>query len=521
MKLEMGWLSAALPTRVAAPEEASSADRTTVERRARASASGTVWSDDRIWLLAALAVATLIVYGSLVPFDLKWTDGLTLRGLLAQLQFTPWSLVSPTDLLVNIAVGAPLGFFLMGALRGGRRRGGVATLTTVLVVGCISALVGLGVELLQVLSPTRRNSWNDIWAQTFGATLGAMVWLVTGRAVIQWLRDLAGERTAWMFAVRLLQLYLPIYLLIQLTPFDSGRAAELATKFSGDALIPSAPAADSTFVVLFNLAGSALLTVPVGGLAVLGWVSVGARRPVAWAVLLGVMVVLTVGVAQEVVWRQASVNELLVGTLGITLGVAAATALPGAGATNPIGQSRRPVHRWFLAAAAVWMLILVAHSWYPFDFALTAGVVTRRLTRISLAPFGFYYWYAAYIVDPLAAVHETVVTFVMAVPLGSLLRLSRPVAGEPHIRRLQNVATIGVAIAVLLVIELGQTFLPTRFPDVTDLLIGAIGAVAGSATASVFACRPSTTVHRISPLHQLRVTRWPMNGEQCGGNTSE
>ena len=49
------------------------------------------WSDERICLLAALPVAALILYSSLVPFDLRWSEGLNLRGWLAQLQFTPYS----------------------------------------------------------------------------------------------------------------------------------------------------------------------------------------------------------------------------------------------------------------------------------------------------------------------------------------------------------------------------------------------------------------------------------------------
>src|SRR4029450_790719 len=68
-------------------------------------------------------------------------------------------------------------------------------------------------------------------------------------------------------------------------------------------------------------------------------------------------------------------------------------------------------------------------------------------------------------------------------------RLAWPIAGERRIRRLQTVATIGVATIVLAGIEVGQTFLPMRFPDVTDLLIGTIGAMAGIATVTAFACR--------------------------------
>ena len=454
-------------------------------------------SDKRICVLGTLVVATLTVYGSLVPFDLSWSEGLDPRGWLAELRFTPWSHVSPTDLLVNIAVGVPLGFVLMGALRAGGRRSAVGAAVAVLVIGCISTVLGVAVELLQVLSPTRQGSWDDVFAQALGACVGALAWTFAGRAVLQCLRDLASERASCTFAARLLQLYLPIYLLVQLTPFDSGRAAELATKYNGDALLPSAHSVESTFVVWLSLAGNGLLTIPIGCLAVLGWVRKGARCPVGWAVPLGVSIVMTVGIAQQIVWRNTRVSELLTGSLGIMIGAAAAAVLlrSHARVRKPLGDPRR-LHGWFLVAAAAWTLVLVGYSWYPFDFELTSEIVRRRLTRISQVPFYFYYWYAAYVVNPLEAVHETVLNFLLAVPLGSLVRLAWPVAVEPGIRRRQNVAAIGVAIIVLLGIELGQMFLPTRFPDVTNVLIGAIGAMAGTMTLTAFACRQWTNTRR-------------------------
>ena len=413
--------------------------------------------------------------------------------------------MSATDLLVNIAVGIPLGFVLMGALRAGRRRRAAGAAVAMLVVTCFSAMLGAVLELLQVLSPTRQSSWNDVSSQTIGACVGALAWTLVGRAVIQWLRDAGNERAPGAFAARLLQLYLPVYLLVRLTPFDSGRAVELAAKYreGGVALMPFTQSVDSTFVMLLNLAGNALLTVPIGALAVLGWGRRGTRRPVGWALLLGLSMVLAAEIAEAFVWRRhADVSELLVGTLGVMIGVAAASAFPRSHVRNRVGLSRL-AHSWVLMAAGVWTVVLAVHSWYPFDFEVTSEIVRERLFRISLVPFGFYYWYATYVVNPLQAVHETLLTFVLAVPLGILLRLAWPIAGERRIRRLQTVATIGVATIVLVGIEFGQTFLPMRFPDVTDLLIGTIGAMAGIATVTAFASR-------VGPGRCMMLLREPM-----------
>jgi glycopeptide antibiotics resistance protein len=436
------------------------------------------WSDERICLAGVLAVATSIVYGSLVPFDFKHPADLGPGGWLTQIEFASWSLVSATDVLVNIAAGAALGFVVMGLIRTHQRAGRLAVLTAVIIVGGMAAILGGSVELLQALSPTRRSSWNDVLAQAVGACTGAVVWLVAGRAAIQWVRDLRVERSSWSFAARLLQLYLPIYVVLQLTPFDSDRAAELATKYNAGqpALMPSVYSIHGRFPWWFDLIGAALLAIPIGCLSVVGWVRAGGWRAVTRAVPLGMSLIVAIAISQYVLCGDSRLTGLYAGVVGILIGVAVVIQQP---------LSRR----WMVLAVPVWMLVLLVHSWYPLDFALSADIVTRRLTRISLMPFGFYYWYAAYIVSPLGAVHETLLDFVRTVPLGFFFRLAWPAASEPGVRRLQTVATMATVITVLLAIELGQAFLPMRFPDVTDALAGTIGAAVGIAIAVASMCR--------------------------------
>ena len=236
------------------------------------------WSDSRICWLAVLAVAAFIVNGSLAPFDLRWPEGLGPAAWVEQVRFTPWSLVSGTDVFVNVAVGAPLGFFLIGAMRSGRR--GVGILAAIAATG-LSALLGTTVELVQVLSALRQSSWNDVLAQSLGAGIGAAGWMAVGPPVVLWLRQLASERNPSIFAARLLQLYLPLYLLVQLTPFEAIRAAELPLDQQRQVvLVPASSATERVLVPATEFAGNALLSVPIGMLAVVGWVSRGKRRPV-------------------------------------------------------------------------------------------------------------------------------------------------------------------------------------------------------------------------------------------------
>jgi glycopeptide antibiotics resistance protein len=456
------------------------------EHHSASSSPNSAWTDERICLLAAVGVAVGIIYGSLVPFDLRMSDALSPAAWLEQLRFAPWRDFSRTDLFVNIAVGVPFGFFLMGALRS-TRPSHVAAAAALLMVGCLSAILGTAVEMLQVLSPTRNSSWNDILAQGFGAVVGAVTWTRTGAAVRLWLRQLATEREPWAFTSRLVQLYLPIYLFLQFTPFDSLRPAEIAAKY-GEGLVTLVPSPPSESIVLVsqNFVGNAILSIPIGMFAVLGWVRRDRRIALWRAVLLGISMVSAVGIAQELTWRHSGLRDLLAATLGVMIGIAAAKRLARPRRSDPIDQPRR-IHPWFLVAAAVWTLALLWYSWYPFEFELTSEIVKRRLTRIPLVPFAFYYLYASYRVNPFQAVHEILVNFLLAVPLGLLLRLTWPVARDQRVRRLQVVIITLAVTAVLLGIELGQMFLPLRFPDVTDVLMGAVAAMLGCATGTAVA----------------------------------
>ena len=148
-----------------------------------------VWSDERICLFAALAAAAFIVYGSLVPFDFR-KPAVPAAAWLVQVHFTPWARVGLLDILVNVAISVPLGLFLTGA-SGLRRRQCLPVLVlAALVVGCVSMLLGVSVEVLQLFLPSRDSSWNDVMAQGVGGAAGALAWILAGPNVLALIRRL-------------------------------------------------------------------------------------------------------------------------------------------------------------------------------------------------------------------------------------------------------------------------------------------------------------------------------------------
>jgi VanZ family protein len=66
----------------------------------------------------------------------------------------------------------------------------------------------------------------------------------------------------------------------------------------------------------------------------------------------------------------------------------------------------------------------------------------------------------------------------LAAPLGALLRLSWPREALSTSGSLKSFALLSFGWCVLVAIEVGQVFLPTRTPDMTDPLIGEMGIIA-------------------------------------------
>jgi glycopeptide antibiotics resistance protein len=265
---------------------------------------------------------------------------------------------------------------------------------------------------------------------------------------------------------------LPLYVLIQLTPSDSGKAAELAWKFqdAGAGLIPTAPHANWLWVALDRVAGDMLLAVPIGALAVLTGLRGGERRRTGPAFVLGAAVILGVELASRLVGLgQTTVGEVLASFAGVMIGVLVAT---GQGpVTSGLGWGRLPNSR---SVTAVATLILVVAAQRSYGFGLTSALPT----------FGLYYWYAAYAVNPLEAIHFSAVTFLLGSALGIVVRAARPLAALRPLRRVEALISVGLAATALMIIEYGRAVLLVGIGDLTALIVGTVGGIVGVAAAT-------------------------------------
>lgn len=110
-------------------------------------------------------VTAIILYGSLYPFDFT-RDPIPIGALRALL--STWrSLYGWDDVLVNVVLYLPFGFFLVRALPRG------AGITRVPLAGLAGLTLCTGIEIAQYYDRGRDTSMSDVYANTAGAIAGA------------------------------------------------------------------------------------------------------------------------------------------------------------------------------------------------------------------------------------------------------------------------------------------------------------------------------------------------------------
>jgi glycopeptide antibiotics resistance protein len=129
-------------------------------------------------------------------------------------------------------------------------------------------------------------------------------------------------------------------------------------------------------------------------------------------------------------------------------------------------MSRGSIWSFRLGMTIVWTLALMFIHWSPFDFRFDQPYIFERMQSFALIPFAEYYSG-----NYLNAFNDIIQKTLLFAPLGMLLN-SLILSRRPG-------WIIAIAFVVAGVLELGQLFLPSRNPGITDLLIEPFGAWLG------------------------------------------
>jgi VanZ family protein len=403
---------------------------------------------------AALLYALIILYGSLVPFEVQ---PLALDDLLDRFLMvcaTPEPVVSRSDLAANILLFVPMGFLAMEAVIANReRRGWVA----VLPVACLCTVLGACAEALQLLVPARICSRNDIMAQAAGSLLGAASWVIVSRYLEIWSQRLLARWGATPRQAGLVVTYFAFIVLVETAPFDFTLSpVEIVHKWREGRIhvVPFAAFFDPERHMVKKTLTQLVLFLPLGLLLA------SRVRYTRYAILFAVVAAGAVECFQAfVLTRNFEATDIITGTAAVWLGWRVATSL-------------RATTGWrAFAFFATWVAVAVVLHWYPFQFSMRgASERWRALAWVPLADYAEKQYLVAF--DEIA--HTALLYALLGLLIAWVITLPRP-----------GWICFAVGAVAAAILEAGQLFLPERYPSVSEVGIGAVGCALGGVLAHV------------------------------------
>ena len=428
---------------------------------------------NRGYFALGLLFMAFALYGSLLPFDLRF---ISMESAWSQYQtavLTAPSRISRTDLLANLLLFVPVGFTLAGALLVDRgRRSGLLRATVAILP--ISLAFSVLAEFLQTFASRRVPSNADIAAQTAGCFVGIVVWAIAGSGLTRWVRETSSAAPPDRLS-RALTGFAVGWIFVNLAPFDiSVDVGDLARRLrSGKiAIVPFTSAGSLSVRGAWDALAEVVSAVPLGAFGFVGW-SGRRRSSRAMAFGAGAAIVAVVEFAQVFISsHSASTTDLIFAWMGVGLGVLIGERLLStAGATHP-APSPTSLSATALWAIAGWCFVLCAYHWVPYDFAIDHEVIKRKISGISIIPFAGYQSGS-----DLNALSNLLAKLALSAPLGVGAAFAFRVRSRSM--EMSDIASIAVAGLIFAVIEMGQFFLAERVPDPTDVLIGMAGTYAG------------------------------------------
>jgi glycopeptide antibiotics resistance protein len=324
-------------------------------------------------------------------------------------------------------------------------------------------------------------SVKDFAAQTIGAVGGIFAYLALGRRFDEWLAEFVSDRGPDDRAQWVLQAYVVGLVGYSMLPLDVVMSpGELAWKLDSGRIeiIPFTYRYASRLDAIYGYATQAILAVPVGMLGVIAYRRRGDEpRPFLDAVLWAVGVLIAIEVAQLLILsRFTSTTDVLVGTVGAVVGVAVTRRVR---LRNPIGPEQPGIGgsgaaKW-LAALAIYATLIAIVFWFPYDFTDDRALIKQRMEGFRSIPLS-----RIYEGSDLNSLFSAVRMVTWYAPFGAISAMCvTRLASSRRARQFGYVvATIGIVVWAVL-IELGQVLLPTRFADLTDVMVCGGGGLLG------------------------------------------
>lgn len=426
----------------------------------------------RYLLVAALAYLAFVIYGSLVPLQFKPIPLAEAMARFREIPYLSLGIASRSDWVANILLFIPLAFLLNSCLD--RGRSSVFRLVSTMVVLTFCVGLSIGIEFTQLFFPQRTVSINDIIAESIGAVVGITAWWLSGPRLVRWLEGWTAVHKPANRAERILWLYLSGLFVYNLLPLDLIISpVELFHKWRQGRiiLIPFTSLGLMDIKSVYGALADIAIWIPVTTLLLLS-----KKRTAKEAWLWTILACTLLELLQLFVWtRVTNVNQILESVIAGGLGVLLAGRFTPASRqeSGSIHQACLNQSAWFwLSCFVVWSLFVGALFLYPFNFTTERSFLLDRLVLLKRVPFYAYYYGTEY-----RAATELLHRIVFFVPVGGFLAVAFREWRVPSLsRRFLTMTLCGI---VIVSIEMGRIFLPTKNIDLIDPVLEFAGALLG------------------------------------------
>jgi VanZ family protein len=413
----------------------------------------------------------VILHATMWPYNFRFDWGSVPARLLSatDLPFADGRLAEKKDIVLNVILFLPFGVLLFL-----QRAKAIASNRSVLVPALLGMLFSVSIETTQCFLPTRTPSLVDVCSNTLGALFGAIAAWTSLRMVEQ----TTEEEARRAFRRNVLFLSLAAYSLVLVASnvytLDPVRSLpELANR--GKAFHRSSWIEDAT---LAKAAGPILylgvLTYLAAEWAMLSFPGFRFASTYFIVFLAGSAFALCLETLQVFFRSRVPLrSDILFGAVGCWYGILLhrLTGFPVFRALGDRFTDSASVLKYRLPALKpVFLLhypLLILYAFlYPFDFSVFHFHFDVR----ALIPFYYHVTHADY-----ASLYVILRPAVAWLPAGIVIAYARSNAKRPFSYRS---ATL-LAAASQSFIETGRAFTEYRHPDVTNVLLAAVGAAAG------------------------------------------
>lgn len=416
-------------------------------------------------LIILLLFYVFLFYGSLTPFVFKpvhigWNEG------VSQILATGGYIESQMDWYVNLFLGIPAGFFMLGVLCLDRKTFWSAIGALLVIFVCF--LMAFTVERLQLYTINRNCTLSDIIAQTLGSGIGCVIWVISGQAIWDELRRFWNGSGIQGAITVLTGLYFLALFIDAWTPFNFvyslGDVWERWKNLSAFWIPLSEYRSAISLYDISKLLLYVFLYVPMG--IYIQWrssilrtqdeSSISRRErlirdyPLLYSVLfaLGVSIILFIG-QFFIQFRILYTTSILLAVLSAALGCYISSA--------SFSGSRFSISVVSLAAILVAM---IGYYWTPFNFSLETFKDSFVFTIYQLIPLADYQRSHTF-----TAINRLLLSLEFSVVITISLR-----------QIFENVKyggrlTLAICALVFTLMESGQLFLPSRTFTFSDIIL--------------------------------------------------